>query len=113
MTRFDATEHNLSVSLFPYIWNIVLLLNTFWHEWSPIITLCNKLLYKIGFDLYTVYMTRFDVTEHNLTFTHVLYIWTIFTAEHVLTLLVTPCNELLYTINFDMYTVSKTFFDAT
>jgi hypothetical protein len=59
-TRFDATEHNLSVSLFRYIWTLFLLLNSFWDEWSRIITLCYKLLYKLGFDLYTVYVTRFD-----------------------------------------------------
>jgi hypothetical protein len=62
MTRFDATEHKLTVSHFRYFWTIFLLLKTFWHEWSRIITLCNELLYKVGFDLYAVYMTRFDAT---------------------------------------------------
>jgi hypothetical protein len=62
MTRFDATEHNLSGSVFLYIWTLFLLLDMFWDKWSRIITLCNELLYKVDFDLYTVYMTRFDTT---------------------------------------------------
>jgi hypothetical protein len=41
---------------------LFLLLNTFWHALSRIIALCNELIYKVGFDLYNVYMTRFDAT---------------------------------------------------
>jgi hypothetical protein len=38
------------------------LLNTFLHESSRLITLCNELLRIISFDLYTVSMTLFDAT---------------------------------------------------
>jgi hypothetical protein len=62
MTPFDATEHNLSVSLFPYFWTIVLLLNTFLQEWSLLVSLCNELDYFISFDLCTVSLTFFDAT---------------------------------------------------
>jgi hypothetical protein len=62
MIIFDATEHNFSVTQLRYIWTLYLLLNTFWHEWSRILTLCNELLYKVRFNLYAVYMTRFDAT---------------------------------------------------
>jgi hypothetical protein len=61
MTLFHAT-HSISVSHVLYIWIKVLLLDTFWDERSRIVTLCNELLYKVGFNLNTVYMTRFDAT---------------------------------------------------
>jgi hypothetical protein len=35
---------------------------TFRNERSRIVKLCNNLLYKVGFNLNTVYMTRFDAT---------------------------------------------------
>jgi hypothetical protein len=56
-TLFDATEPNLSVSHFRYIWTLFLLLNTFWHEWSRLVTPCNDFLYIISFDVYTVSKT--------------------------------------------------------
>jgi len=45
-----------------YIWTLFLLLNTFCHEWSRLVTLCHELLYILGFDLYTVSMTLVDAT---------------------------------------------------
>jgi hypothetical protein len=35
--------------------------------------LCNELIYKIAFDLYHVYVTRFDATYPNLTLSHDRY----------------------------------------
>jgi hypothetical protein len=60
MTLFDATEQNVSVSHFRYIWTLFLMLNMFCHEWSRIVRLCNDLLYKVDINLNTVYMTRFE-----------------------------------------------------
>jgi len=37
-----------------YLWTLFLLLNTFCHDCSRLVTLCHELLYFIGFDLYTV-----------------------------------------------------------
>jgi hypothetical protein len=37
-------------------------------------------------------MTPFDATEHSLSDFQFPYIWTIFTAEHLLPRMVTPCN---------------------
>jgi hypothetical protein len=39
---------------------LFLLLNTFCHAWSRLVTLCHELLYVHGFDLYTVSMTLVD-----------------------------------------------------
>jgi hypothetical protein len=61
-TLFHATEDNLSVSHFRFIWTLFLLLNTFWDEWSRLVAPWNELLYIISFDLYTVSKTLFDVT---------------------------------------------------
>jgi hypothetical protein len=94
-------------------------------------SLCNELLYIINSDLYTVSMTLFGSTEHNVTCALVIYIWTlilwhsfsrslhldsVFTVEHVLTRMVTHfilCNDLLYKICFDLYAVYVTRFVAT
>jgi hypothetical protein len=62
MTSFDATLHNPLVCHVFYIGTNFLLLNTFWHEWARIKTICKELLYKVGFKMNTVYMTRFDAT---------------------------------------------------
>jgi hypothetical protein len=45
-----------------YIWSLFLLLNTFCHAWSLLLTKCHELLYILGFDLYTVSMTFLDAT---------------------------------------------------
>jgi len=45
-----------------YIWTLFLLLNTFCHACSRLVTLCQELLYILGFDLYTVCMTLVDAT---------------------------------------------------
>jgi hypothetical protein len=45
-----------------YIWTLFLLLNTYCHVWSRLVTICHELLYILGFDLYTVSMTLVDVT---------------------------------------------------
>jgi hypothetical protein len=42
-------------------------MNMFWNEKSRIEALCNELLYKVGFNQNTVYMTRFDETLPKLT----------------------------------------------
>jgi hypothetical protein len=74
------------------------------------VTLCYVLLYIINFDLYTFSITLFDATEHILSVSHFRYIWTLFlllnTFWHEWLRLVTPRNELLYIISFDLYTVS-------
>jgi hypothetical protein len=62
MTLFDETEHNLTVSHFRCIWTLFLLLNTFCHEWSRLVTLCNEQLFIISFELYTVSTYLFDAT---------------------------------------------------
>jgi hypothetical protein len=99
------------------IWTLLLLQNTFWHEWTRVVTLCNELLYIISFDLYTVSKTFFDAPWQNLTVTPVLYIWTLFlllnTFLHEWLRLVKFCNELLYIMSFGVYSVSVTLFDAT
>jgi hypothetical protein len=64
-----------------HIWNLFFLLYTFWHEWSKLVTLCNELLHNINFDLYTV-LTLFIFYSN-------------FTAEHILTRMVTPSKALL------------------
>jgi hypothetical protein len=43
-----------------YVWNLILLLNTFCHARSRLVMLCRELLYILGFDLHTVCMTLFD-----------------------------------------------------
>jgi hypothetical protein len=45
-----------------YIWPLFLLLNMFFHACSRLVTLCQELLYILGFDLYTVCMTLVDAT---------------------------------------------------
>jgi hypothetical protein len=45
-----------------YVRTLFLLLNTFCHAWSRLVTLCHELLYILGFDLYTVSMTLVDAT---------------------------------------------------
>jgi hypothetical protein len=96
---------------------LILLLNTFCHEWSRIIRLCKEFQYIFSFNVYTLSKTLFDTNEHNLSVSHFRYIWTLFlllnTFWQELSCLVSPCNEFLYIISLDVYTVSKTFFDAT
>jgi hypothetical protein len=100
-----------------YNWTLFMMLNTFWKQWSRVVTLCNELLYIISFDLYTLSMTLYYATEHNLSVSHFLYIWSLFlllnTFLHEWSRLVMLCNELIYIISFDLYTVSMTLFDAT
>jgi hypothetical protein len=43
-----------------YVWTLFLLLNTFCHEWSRLVTHSQRLLYILGFDLHTVSMTLVD-----------------------------------------------------
>jgi hypothetical protein len=45
-----------------YLWSLFLLLNTFCHAWSRLVTLCQELLYILGFDMYTVSMTLVHAT---------------------------------------------------
>jgi hypothetical protein len=82
-----------------YIRTLFLLLKTFWHEWSRLVTPWNDLLYIINFDLYTVSMTVFESTEHNVTFSHVIYIWPFILLQntfcHELSRQVTLCYKLL------------------
>jgi hypothetical protein len=44
------------------IWGLFVLLNTFCHAWSRIVTLCHELLLILRFDVYTVCMTLVDAT---------------------------------------------------
>jgi hypothetical protein len=62
MTLYDADKFNLTVTHVLYIWTLLLLLNTFLHEWSRLVTLCNELLYGICFGLYNVSVILFDAT---------------------------------------------------
>jgi hypothetical protein len=116
-TLFDATEHNLSFSHFRFIWTIFLLLNTFWHEWSRLVTPCNELLYIISFEEYTVSKTFFDATLNNLTDSQVLYIRTLFILLSIFwdvwSRILTLCNELVYKVSFNLYAVNVTRFDGT
>jgi hypothetical protein len=77
-----------------YIWTII----TAEHVLTRMITTNNafyELVYIINFDLYTVSMILFVTTEHNVTISHVIYIWTLnFTADHVLPRMVTPWKAL-------------------
>jgi hypothetical protein len=99
-----------------YIWTQFILLNTFWQERSRLVTLCKELLYINNFDRYTVSMTLFESTEHNVTYSHVNYIWTLILLLNTFcnewSRLLRLFNEYLYIISFDVYTVSKTLFDA-
>jgi len=45
-----------------YIWTLFLLLFTFCHAWTRLVTLSHELFYKFGFDLYTVSVTLVDAT---------------------------------------------------
>jgi len=45
-----------------YIWTPLLLLNTFCHAWSRLVSHFHELFYKFGFELYTVSVTLADVT---------------------------------------------------
>jgi hypothetical protein len=65
-------------------------------------SLCKELLSIINSDQYTVSMTLFEATEHNVTCAQVIYI-----THYKL------CKEFLYKIGFDLYTVYVTRFDAT
>jgi hypothetical protein len=69
----------ITVSNVLCIWTLFLLLITSLHEWSRLVTLCNELInIFFSLDLYTVSKSRFDATLHNLTVSHVLYMWTLF-----------------------------------
>jgi hypothetical protein len=43
-----------------YLRTLFILLNTFCHAWSRLVTLCHELLYILGFDLYTVSVILVD-----------------------------------------------------
>jgi hypothetical protein len=77
----------------------------------------NELLYIISFVLYTLSKTLIHATEDNLSLSHFRFFWTLFlllnTFWHECLRLVAHWNESLYIISFDLYTVSKPFFDAT
>jgi hypothetical protein len=62
MTLYDANKFNLTVTHVLYIWNLFLLLNTFLHEWSRLVTFSNELLYIISFGLYNVSVILFGAT---------------------------------------------------
>jgi hypothetical protein len=64
------------------------------HEWSRFVMLCNEILYIIGFYLYTFSMSLFDATYHNLKFSHIIYMFSIFTAEHILRRIISDSNDL-------------------
>jgi hypothetical protein len=69
------------------------------------------------YNLYTMSKTFFDAPYHNLTVSQVLYIRILFlllnTIVQVWSRLISFCNELLYIISFDLYTVSMSLSDAT
>jgi hypothetical protein len=60
-----------------YIWTLFLLQNTFWHEWTRLLTLCKEFLYIISFDLYSVSKIFFSQLTH-LTVSHDPFIWITF-----------------------------------
>jgi hypothetical protein len=62
MTLYDANKLNLTDTHVLYIGILFLLLNTFLHEWSRLVRLCNELLYSISFGLYNVSVILFDAT---------------------------------------------------
>jgi hypothetical protein len=45
-----------------YIWSQFLMLNSFYHVWSRLVTLCHELHYILGSYLYTVSMTLVNET---------------------------------------------------
>jgi hypothetical protein len=45
-----------------YMWTLFLLLNTFCHAWSRLVTFCHELLYILGFEMNTASMTFDDAT---------------------------------------------------
>jgi hypothetical protein len=45
-----------------YMWTLFLLLNTFRHVWSRLVTLCQELLYILGFEMNTLSITLVDAT---------------------------------------------------
>jgi hypothetical protein len=62
---------SLSLYLFVnvlYVRTLFLLQNTFCHAWSRLVRFCRELHYILVYDLYTVSVTLFDATLHNLTF---------------------------------------------
>jgi hypothetical protein len=76
MTLFETTKLNVTCDHVIYIWTLILCLcfTLSFHQ-NPLFTvehvltrmvthykLCNELLYKLGFDQYIVYVTRFDAT---------------------------------------------------
>jgi hypothetical protein len=77
-----------------YICTLFLLLNTFCHELTGIVTLCNELLYNISFDMYTVTKRFFDATNTISQFSRSFHMVSIFTVEHILTRMVTSNNAL-------------------
>jgi hypothetical protein len=50
-----------------HVRTLFLVLNTFIHAWYRLYTLCQDLLYILGFDLYTVSMNLIDATKHNVS----------------------------------------------
>jgi hypothetical protein len=100
-----------------YIWTLFLLLNTFWQEWSGLITLfTNYSLLSIltSKPSLWLFLNQPNTTSHILTlFKSGILFLLLNTFWHELSRLVTPCNKCLYNISFDVYTASKTFFDAS
>jgi hypothetical protein len=94
MTLFESTEQNITFSHVIYIWILIFLLNTYWHVWSRLVTLCYKLLYIISFDLYTVSMTFWCNLTQSHSFSRSLHLDSIITSEHVLSGMVSHSNVL-------------------
>jgi hypothetical protein len=92
---FNHPITNVTCSHVIYIWTLILVLNTFLHEWSRLVTFWNELLYIISFFLYNASVILFETTDHKRhMFSRCLHLDSIFTSEHVLTRMVTPSNAL-------------------
>jgi hypothetical protein len=90
------------------IWTLFLLLKTFWHDWSDVVTLCNELLYITSFDLYTISMS-FSMQPNTISqFLTLFTSWLNFSTEHNLIRKFTHCNVLLgITLYYQFWTVYR------
>jgi hypothetical protein len=84
MTVIDATERNVSVSHFLNILALFIPMNTFWHVWPRLVTLCNVLLYINNFVLIPtlrLFLMQTNTMSQFLTFFNsglYFYCWTRF-----------------------------------
>jgi hypothetical protein len=94
MTLYDANKFNLTVTQVLYMWTLFLLLKTFLHEWSRLISSVTNYFIVLALacitSLWFFLMQRNAISEPLKLFTSGLY----FIPEQVLIRVVTPSNSV-------------------